>query len=521
MLVVCAAGATAAALSAACARTTRARTTADRPEAVPGLVPRPMSLEAGDGGPFTVTPQTAIVVPAGDERAAWAGRFLADVVATGTLPAPRVVPGPDPVPPGSIVLAADATLTDEHYALTVSAAGVEIRASDAAGFVYGVQTLRQLLPPHVEYDAARPETVTIPPVRITDGPRFPWRGAMLDVSRHFFGVADIKRFIDLLALHKLNRLHLHLTDDQGWRIEITSRPNLTAHGGRTEAGGGPGGFYTQAEYADIVAYARERAVMVVPEIDMPGHTNAALASYPELTCDGKAPELFSGIAVGFSTLCVDREETYRFVDDVLREVAALTPGPYIHIGGDEVERLTPEQFRQFIERVQGMVRAHGKQMIGWDEISSVALEATSIVQLYRPKAVPREAADRGAKIILSPADRAYLDMKYGAATPIGLSWAGMIELRDAYDWEPATRLDGIPESAILGVEAALWSETLAEMRDVEYLAFPRLAAIAELGWSQRDHRSWDDFRRRIAAQAPRWSALGINFYRSPQISWQP
>jgi hexosaminidase len=512
----------AVAAAASCARTTRARVTADQPSAVPGLVPRPASIDAGDGPPFALTPQTVIVVPAGDDRAAFAGRFLAEVVATGTIPAPKVTSGVSPVPPGSIVLSVDAAnLRPEHYRLTVAAAGVQLQAGDAAGLFYGVQTLRQLLPPAAEYEAARPETLTIPPVRITDGPRFSWRGAMLDVSRHFFGVADVKRFIDLLALHKLNRLHLHLTDDQGWRIEIKSWPNLSAYGGRTEAGGGPGGFYTQAEYADLVAYARDRAVMVVPEIDMPGHTNAALASYPELNCDGKAPDLFSGIAVGFSAVCVDRDETYRFVDDVVREVAALTPGPYVHIGGDEVEKLTADQFRRFIERVQGIVRSHGKQMIGWDEISPVTLDPTSIVQLYRPKFVPREAVAQGAKVILSPADRAYLDMKYGAATPIGLSWAGMVELRDAYDWEPADRLDGIPESAILGVEAALWSETVAEMRDVEYLAFPRLAAIAELGWSPRERRSWDDFRRRLGAQAPRWSALGINFYRSPQIPWQP
>jgi hexosaminidase len=512
----------ASALAVSCARATRARVGADAPSAVPDLVPLPASVEPGGGPPFTLTPASVIVVPAGNERAEWIGRFLADVVATATIPAPRVVSGADPVPPRSIVFAVDAAnLAAEHYTLTVSADGVQVRASDPAGLFYGAQTLRQLLPAHVEYEAARPEAITIPAVRIVDGPRFAWRGAMLDVSRHFFGVADVKRFVDLLALHKLNRLHLHLTDDQGWRIEIASWPNLTAHGGSTEAGGGRGGYYTRAEYTDIVAYASDRGVMVVPEIDMPGHTNAALASYPELNCDGKAPDLFSGIAVGFSVLCVDREVTYRFVDDVVGEIAALTPGPYIHVGGDEVEKLTSDQFRQFIERVQGIVRAHGKRMIGWDEIGPATLDPSSIVQLYRPKAVPREAVAQGAKVILSPADRAYLDMKYRAATPIGLSWAGMVELRDAYDWEPATRLDGVPESAILGIEGALWTETIAEMRDVEYLAFPRLAAIAELAWSPRDRRSWNDFRRRLGAQAPRWSALGINFYRSPQIPWQP
>jgi hexosaminidase len=285
-------------------------------------------------------------------------------------------------------------------------------------------------------------------------------------------------------------------------------------------GGGPGGFYTQAQYSDLVAYAPDRFIMIVPEIDMPGHTNAALASYAELNCDGKAPPLYTGIEVGFIALCVDKDVTYRFIDDVVREISAITPGPYFHIGGDEVKLIAPPQYQQFIERVQGIVQKHGKQMIGWDEIAPIKLLPTTIVQHWRPKTTPKEAVGKGAKIILSPADRVYLDMKYDRTTPIGLEWAARIPVQDAYDWDPVTYVDGVPESAILGLEAPLWSETAEHLRDVEYLVFPRLAAVAELAWTPANRRSWEDFRVRVGAQAKRWSALGINFYRSPQIPWQ-
>ena len=399
---------------------------------------------------------------------------------------------------------------------------VASRGGDPDGLFYGVQTIRQLLPYWGEHDAVlfqKPRPATIPAVTIADAPRFAWRGAMLDVARHFFSVDEVKRFIDLIALHKMNRLHLHLADDQGWRIEIKKWPELTAKGGTTEVGGGVGGFYTQAQYADLVAYAADRFIIVVPEIDMPGHTNAALASYAELNCNGQAPPLFTGTEVGFSALCVDKELTYNFIDDVVREIAALTPGPYFHLGGDEVKTLTPAQYRAFVELVQTIVQKHGKQMIGWDEVAAATLLPTSIVQHWRPDAAKAELA-RAPHLILSPADRAYLDMKYDGETALGLSWAGLIPIQTAYDWDPATLVPGAAATAILGVEAPLWSETLANIRDVEFLAFPRLAAIAELGWSPAQAHNWEEFRLRLGAQGPRWTALGINFYRAPEVPWK-
>jgi hexosaminidase len=383
---------------------------------------------------------------------------------------------------------------------------------------YGVQTLRSLLPFSVELRAARPHAITLPSGRVADRPRYAWRGAMLDVARHFFGPEEVKRYIDLMALYKLNRLHLHLSDDQGWRLEIPGWPNLTRHGGSTAVGGGPGGFYTQADYAAIVRYAQERFITIVPEIDMPGHTNAALASYPELTCDGRTPDLYTGIEVGFSALCVEQDATWRFVDDIVREIAAMTPGSWFHIGGDEVKTLTAEQYATFVERAQAIVRKHGKTPIGWDEIAHATLDPATIVQYWRPDA--SIAPPPGTTLILSPANRVYLDMKYDDATALGLRWAGTIDVATAYGWDPATLLAQVQPGAVLGVEAPLWSETLVTMDDVEFMAFPRLAAVAEVAWTPQAGRSWDDFRARLGRQAPRWSALGINAFWTPEIDWQ-
>ena len=490
------------------------------------LIPNPARVELTTAEGFVITSATAVRVPPGDERLRRLGLFLADLIGIAAGPDPLDVEAAAGTRAGAVHLElADVPETgDEAYELTIAADRVTIKGRTAAGVFYGIQTFRQLLPAFVEHEAVRFDArrpVRAPIGTVVDRPRYPWRGAMLDVARHFIPPRDVKRYIDLLALHKLNRLHLHLSDDQGWRLEIKSWPNLTTHGGSTQVGGGPGGFYSQQEYAELVAYAADRFITIVPEIDMPGHTNAALASYPELNCPGKTSSLFTGIEVGFSAFCIESDVTYRFIDDVVREIAAITPGPYFHVGGDEVKTLTPAQYRHFIERVQGIVQKHGKQMIGWDEIAPASLLPTTIIQHWRPKTTPREAVAKGIKVIMSPADRTYLDMKYDAATPIGLSWAALIGVQRAYDWDPATVAPGVPDPAILGVEAPLWTETVASMRDLEYLAFPRLAALAEVAWSNRERRGWDEFRTRLGAQAGRWSALGINFYRSPEVPWGP
>jgi hexosaminidase len=510
---------------AACAKDVRA----PKPTPLPGslstmhrLIPKPISVEPAASGTFTFTDGTTIVAHPGNADAARIAQFLSSLIGAGPdKTPPRVETSSIPSGAGQVHLSLGSLpdAGDEGYELTIVPERVTIIANRPAGLFYGVQTLRQLMPPEVEYEAAVPNKarpLVVPAGRIVDRPRFAWRGAMLDVARHFFNVEQVKRYIDLLVLYKVNRLHLHLSDDQGWRLEIKSWPNLARHGGSTAVGGGPGGYYTQEAYAALVKYAQDRFITVVPEIDIPSHTNAALASYPELNCDGVAPPLYTGINVGFSTLCVSKDVTYKFIDDVVREIGALS-GPYFHVGGDEVEKLTPEQYRQFIERAQDIVQKNGKQMIGWDEIASINLLPTTIVQHWRPKA--NEGLAKAPRLILSPANRAYLDMKYDKETSIGLNWAGYVDLRTAYDWDPVTLVKGAAEGAVLGVEAPLWSETVVYMHDVEYMAFPRLPAIAEIGWSSAA-RDWENFSRRLGAQAPRWVALGINFYRAPEVAWE-
>jgi hexosaminidase len=490
------------------------------------VVPVPAEVEADPGDSFQITQTTRIAVVPGSTGAATVGRYLRDILrpATGyALPVTQA----DGFGPNTIQLllsGADPRVGQEGYDLDVTADGVVLSAQTAAGLFAGIQTLRQVLPPTIEADDRQPGPWVVPGGSIVDFPRFAYRGAHLDVARHFFTVDEVKQYIDELALYKINTLHLHLTDDQGWRIQINSWPRLTTFGGEFEVGGTPGGYYTQADYSEIVAYAQSRFVTVIPEIDMPGHTNAALASYAELNCDGVAPPRRFDIDVGYSSLCVDLELTYQFVDDVIREVAALTPAPYIHIGGDEAHTLPVEGYIQFMDRAQAIVRSHGKLPIGWHQILQ-APAAGTVAQYWFPGSDAPDvaaAAAAGTRIIMSPADHTYLDMKYAPGQPapdIGLQWAGFIEVQDAYGWDPGTFVNGVSESSVWGPEAPLWSETLLDLSYIELMAFPRLPAIAELGWSPWSTHDWEDFRARLALQGPRWEVMGINFYRSPQIAW--
>jgi hexosaminidase len=493
------------------------------------VIPVPVAVDLDATRRFTITDSTAVIIASdANEDVERVGRQLATLLGPGAPRTARRLPARLDAPRGAIRLQLDPDDNDrgtEGYKLEVREDGIRIIAREVAGLFYGVQTLRQLMPPAIEHRAALSRGLTVPLGTITDKPRYGWRGAMLDVARHFLPLDDVKKYIDVMALYKLNVLHLHLADDQGWRIEILSRPNLTRHGGSTQVGGGPGGFYTQAQYTELVEYAQARHVMIVPEIDMPGHTNAALASYPELNCDGVAPPLYTGIRVGFSALCPGKESTYAFVTDVVRELAALTPGPYLHLGGDEVEKLTHDEYLRFIERVESIVRAEGKNMIGWGEISPANLDASTVVQHWRNDARgSRDSsflhAARGGSIILSPGNRVYLDMKYDANTVLGLKWAGLISVQHAYSWEPDTFLTGVRGESVLGVEAPLWAETIEKRSDYEFLAFPRLIAVAELGWSRSNDRNWEGFRLRLAEHGPRLQAIGVNFYRSPEIPWR-
>ncbi|MGK5730728.1 family 20 glycosylhydrolase [Streptomyces sp. URMC 124] len=495
------------------------------------IVPAPASVRPG-GEPYEITARTVVRVPPGNAEAARIGGYLAGLLRPSTGYRLPVVPGGTDGPGIRLVLddeeggPADGGEGGEGYRLTVTPRAVTISARAGAGLFHGVQSLRQLLPARAERTERQPGPWTVAGGVVTDAPRYGYRGAMLDVARHFFTVDQVKRYIDQLALYKYNALHLHLSDDQGWRIAVRSWPRLAAHGGSTQVGGGPGGSYSQDDYREIVRHAASRYLTVVPEIDMPGHTNAALASYARLNCDGVARPLYTGTEVGFSSLCVAKQDTYDFVEDVIGELAALTPGPYLHIGGDEAHSTSSADYAAFMERVQPVVARHGKTVVAWHQLAGARPAPGALLQYWgygRTGAAERAqvaaAARAGARLVLSPADRAYLDMKYTKDTPLGLQWAGLVEVRQSYDWDPGGYLEGVPAAAVAGVEAPLWTETITNSAQLEYMAFPRLTAVAELGWSPRAAHDWASYRTRLAAQGPRWDALGIAYYRSPQVPW--
>ena len=430
----------------------------------------------------------------------------AEVGEVSLLPTPASVQlDPGFTEPGEPTLVLDVALElpDEGYRLTVDRRGATIEASTEAGLFYGQQTLAQLPDPW-------------PRLRIEDAPRFAWRGTMLDISRHFFGPEEIERAIDLAAAHKLNRFHLHLTDDQGWRIEIESWPDLALIGGAGEVGTGDGGYLTQAEYLDLVAYAAARHIVLVPEIDMPGHVNAALASYPELNPDGVATDPYNGVMVGFSSLWLDGPETWPFVVDVLTEVAALTDGPWLHIGGDEANETPPEEYAVFIGDVRDLVDDLGKTMVGWEEVGTAGLEEEWVSQAWTMQEGAEAAREQGALTIMSPADHAYVSMIYDLDTPVGGFWAGPVSVEKAYDWEPAAA--PWTEDDVLGVEGCLWTETIDSREDIDLMTYPRLAGLAEIGWSPAS-RDWQEYRERLAVHGARLQAMGVGFHRSPLVDW--
>ena len=500
------------------------------PPGMDTVIPRPAS-EVATGGTFSLSAEAGIYVePATDELKA-IGQYLADHLNPSTGYAIQVQ-GTDGAPTrGSITLrlgGADPALGDEGYELTITPEQVRLSANQPAGLFYGVQTIRQLLPPAIDSSSIQPGPWIMETGTITDSPRFAWRGAMLDVARHFFSVGEVTRYIDLLAYYKINRLHLHLSDDQGWRIQIKSWPDLTVAGSSLEVGGTPGGYYSQADFTAIVDYARSRYITVVPEIDMPGHINAALVSYPELTCDGLAPEPYTGTSSPSVSLCASKDITYTFLEDVIGELAALTPGLYIHIGGDEAQATSLTDYIDFFQRVQAIVAANGKQAVGWEDMARSPLLPGTILQHWTPaQSTGRQAIQQpvqsavqdGAKVIMSPADKAYLDMKYQPATTLGQDWAGYVNVETAYGWDPATLFQGVKEKDILGVEAPLWSETLKSMDDLEYMAFPRILDMAEIGWTPQARRDWEGYKLRLAAQAARLEALDVQYYPSPEVPW--
>ena len=496
----------------------------------PSLIPFPSSVQRGEGS----VPLASV-------------RLSGDPDAVALLRAEwEALLGPDALTETGateIALGIDATRgSDEGYTLDAGAGMIRITGHDAAGLFYGTRTLSQLLRRGERPSEGSAEHVdeagwSVPEVRIEDAPRFRYRGVMLDVARHFFGVADVERWIDRAASLKYNHLHLHLTDDQGWRIRIDAWPQLTGAGSGSDATGGPGGFYTKDDVRRIVAYAAARHMTVVPEIDLPGHTHAIGLGYPDLVelpaiteanvaeaaaLNQPLPEHgvhYAAWGVGHSSVKIHDERTYDLIRDVLAEVAELMPGPYLHIGGDECLGTSAADFALFFERAGRLAAATGKTPVAWHEAGAVDGLVPGMIGQYWGSAAPqgdhaahaRRFVERGGALILSPSDRAYLDMKPRADHPRGLAWAGIVPLRQSYDWDPAAVIDGVPAASILGIEAPLWTESVTTLAEADALAFPRIAAQAEIGWSAQNgaERSWRSFRARVAQLVPAWEASGI------------
>ena len=489
--------------------------------AAENLIPKPLKTIPTQGG-FALDEYTAIYTSSNATGFEAVGKFLSKKIKEKTDLDLQV--NVDEIPNLETVIYINqsdsvALGNSEAYQLYITPDSVILNSNSAEGAFRGIQTIRQLIPETSNDTLATNKIWTIPTGKIIDEPQFEYRGAMLDVARHFFSVKDVKKFIDLLAYYKYNTLHLHLTDDQGWRIEIKSWPLLTTVGGSTEVGGEAGGFYTQEEYKDIVTYAAERHIVIVPEVDMPGHTNAASVSYPILNGNGKTPQLYEGTQVGKSTFDTRKDTVYTFIDDVVREISAITPGPYFHIGGDESHVTKKNDYIYFVERVEKIVQKYGKRMVGWDEIGQGNLDSSSVSHFWNSKKNAMSAVKKGMKIIMSPAKKAYLDMQYDTLSKHGLHWAAYIPTDTAYHWNPES-YEGIPIKNILGVEAPLWSETISNIDELEYLAFPRAIGYSELSWTTQENRDWENYKVRLANQAPFLDRMDVKYYPSPLIDWK-
>lgn len=513
--------------------------TAAAQSSIPALIPAPQTLEPGAGA-FAITAQTrlAILTPAADVR-----NMVID-----NLPGIPASDAPKLTKAITVRVAPVAGLGPEGYDLLVTPAGISLTAPEPAGIFYGLQTMRQLLPVSKSF-----RDQSVPALHIRDQPRFGWRGLMLDVSRHFFDKVFVKRFIDQMAQYKFNVFHWHLTDDQGWRIQINSLPKLTEVGAwrvpRTgrwwdienpQAGEMPsyGGFYTQDDIREVIRYAQERHITIVPEIDMPGHIMSAIAAYPNLTC-GKKPVVVPPNGKFYkledNTLNPCNDSTYLFIDKVFTEIAQLFPGPYIHVGGDEAYKgfwekcdackttmaantikNVEELQSYFIKRVEKIVQSKGKKLIGWDEILEGGLAPDATVMSWRGMKGGIEAAKQGHPVIMTPYQFCYLDLYQGEASAEPSTY-GICRLSTAYSFEPvpdsASAL-GVHAKLILGGQGNLWAENVPNVRHAEYMVWPRAFALSEVLWSPKTQRNWPNFVNRMEAHFKRLDAQDVNYSRS-------
>ncbi|MDP5227790.1 MULTISPECIES: beta-N-acetylhexosaminidase [Arthrobacter] len=494
------------------------------------ITPVPRSV-VPSAGTLTLTPATRVVPGPGAESvavrfAAWLRAGTGWEVPLAGDTGPAITFTLDPSVDGG-----------EAYTLTVNDDGVRLAAAHPAGLFHAASSLRQLLPAALEkgHADAPSGTIDVGHVHVEDAPRFAYRGIMLDVARSYYPMDEIRRLIDVMTRFKYNVLHLHLADDQSWRVELdTPEDNPTgidftelARIGKDGAvnregwGTGPGrtGYYTQDDYRLIVEYAAERFVTVVPEFDVPGHVNAVLAAIPQLNPDGVATSPNATGEVGFSTLYNDNPLTRPFVAEVFRQLAALTPGPYLHLGGDEALVTSKEDFIAMVGDFAASVAATGKTVMGWNEYAQAELPAGAVIQYWDGDLEPtlRQVRDNGARVVMSPGKGSYLDQKYVESDPIGLKWAAMGDWDLHYGWDPVR--DGLAEQDVLGVEAPLWSETIRSLDEAHWLIYPRAIAVAETAWSGAEAKDPASFAVRLGALGERLVALDVTFRPSPGIAW--
>jgi hexosaminidase len=509
------------------------------------VIPQPQNVKVLPGE-FELTAKTKITFGGGEAEAKLlaatlrkSSGFKLPVLPVSTLPGKSEI---------TLLLQSNllGELGAEGYELSVKENYAAITAPTPAGLFYGSQTLLQLLPPEI-FSAEKQEGIAwkAPAVEISDSPRFVWRGFMLDVSRHFFTVTEVKQVLDLMALYKLNTFHWHLVDDQGWRIQIKKYPKLTSVGSwrdgigfglasnsatAYDTHGRYGGFYTQKQIREVVAYAAARHITVVPEIEMPGHSSAALAAYPQFGCPGVkfSVPLKGGVYTG--VYCAGNDATFGFISNVLAEVAPLFPGKYIHIGGDEVvksnwmhcaecqlriknEGLKGEHELQsyFIGRVEKIVNAQGKSLIGWSEIREGGLAPSAALMDWIGGGA--ESAASGHDVVMTPTKYCYFDHYQSTnrgAEPKAIG--GYLPLEQVYQFEPVPeKLAPEFHAHVLGGQANLWTEYIPNLRQVEYMMFPRIGALAEVDWSPKETRDWESFKARTALNEKRLDALGINY----------
>ncbi len=523
------------------------------------LIPIPVFMHTGQGK-FMFTKNSLVELKTNDADAKRVAGFLSKKLSAATgykIPVKFANTASHASGNISLAIEKDTTLGNEGYKLIVNPNSVLLSANKPAGLFYGMQTLVQLLPKEIESKTVvSNKTWMIPSVTIIDYPRFSWRALMFDVSRHFFTKDEVKTFIDNMVEYKYNLLHLHLTDDQGWRIEIKGLPNLTKVGawrakregawGNTKAPDPSepktyGGFYTQDDIKEIVQYAKDRFVNILPEIDVPAHSMAAVASYPELSCTPGTYAVNAGEefqvwgkdgnqALIDNTLCPANEKVYTFLDTVFTQVAQLFPFEYIHIGGDEAAKNfweksdavkalmqreglknVEEVQSYFIKRVEKIVEAKGKKMIGWDEILEGGLAPNATVMSWRGMAGGIEAAKQGHHVVMAPMDYTYVDLMQGDAYVEPPEFATLL-LSKSYKFEPIPQ--GVDPNLILGGEACLWSEHTTNMRAGEYLLWPRGMAVAESTWSPKEKKNWPNFVKRVEHQFERMDVAKIKYSRS-------